>query len=233
VKAAKLSRNAAIATIVAGDLLLLVIGWFLLISPQRSTAASIVRATSAAEVQLVEARKPVAPPQPAAAVQQPEIRTADVYSLSKAMPSTLDQPTLLLELDQVARSSGVTLSNISMSPPVLAGTFSKVQIPLTVTGDFYSLTDMLYRLRTLVSVRSGALETSGRLFSVDSVTLAPAGAGAELDATVSVTAYVYGSTLPGAVAAPAVVTPPAAGTGTDTTSTTTTDAPAADVAPGP
>jgi Tfp pilus assembly protein PilO len=231
VKAAKLSRNTAIATIVIGDLLLLVTGWFLLISPQRSTAASIVRATSAAEVQLVEARKPVLPAQPAAAVQQPEIRTADVYSLSKAMPSTLDQPTLLLELDQVARSSGVTLSNISMSSPVLAGTFSKVQIPLTVTGDFYSLTDMLYRLRTLVSVRSGALETSGRLFSVDSVTLAPSGAGAELTASVNVTAYVYGSTLPGAVAVPAVVTPPAAST--DTTSTTTTDAPAADVAPGP
>jgi Tfp pilus assembly protein PilO len=222
VKAAKLSRNAAIATIIAGDLLLLMTGWFLLISPQRSTAASIVRATAATEAQLLEAKKPAVASQPASAVQQPEIRTADLYSLAKAMPSTIDQPTLLLELDQVARSSGVTLSTISLGQPTPGPTFSTVSIPLTVTGDFYSLTDLLYRLRTLVDVRAGALQTSGRLFSVDSVTFAPTGDGPALSASVNVTAYVYGSTLPAAVVA---ATPPAASTGTDTTSTTTTTAP--------
>jgi Tfp pilus assembly protein PilO len=232
VKTAKLSRKAAIAAIVIGDLLLLITGWFLLISPQRSTAASIVRATAATEAQLVEARKPLVPVQTSAAVQ-PEIRTADVYSLAKAMPSTMDQPTLLLELDQVARAAGVTLSTISLGQPALAGTFSTVSIPLTVTGDFYSLTDLLYRLRTLVGVRNGALVTSGRLFSVDSVTLAPSGAGAALSASIVVNAYVYGSTLPGTVAAPVVATTPATSTSTDTTSTTTTPAPTADVAPGP
>lgn len=229
-KGRKIPSKAAIALIVGGDLLLLLVGWFFLIAPQRSTAASIVQATAAAEVQLQEAKKPVVHVKPAA-VQQPEIKTADLYSLAKAMPSTVDMPNLLLELDQVARSAGVTLSTISpgpATPSLTGGGFSTVAITLSFSGDFYSLTDMLYRLRSLVSVRNGALQTSGRLFSVGSVGLVRGSSGSSLNASVVVNAYVYGG-APVAAAAPA--TP--ASTDTTTTTTTTTAAPAADVAPGP
>jgi len=232
-KGKKLPSKAALGLIIGGDLLLLLVGWFLLISPQRSTAASISQATAAAEAQLVEARRPVVPVTPAAIPQQPEIKTADLYSLAKAMPSSVDMPNLLLELDQVARSAGVDLSSISPGAPAVdpTGGFSTVAINLAFTGDFYSVTDMLYRLRTLVTVRNGALQTSGRLFSVNTVGLGPAGAGGgKLTATVAVNAYVYG----GGAAPVAPITPAATGTDTTTTSTTTTTAPAAaDVAPGP
>lgn len=226
-KARKIPSKVAIGLIIGGDLLLLLVGWFMLISPQRSTAASIVQATAAAEVQLQEARRPVVHVKPAA-VQQPEIRTADLYSLAKAMPSTLDMPNLLLELDQVARSAGVTLSTISPGAPAasLTGGFSTVAINVAFSGDFYSVTDMLYRLRSLVTVRGGALQTSGRLFSVGSVGLAPAGSGSQLNAAVIVNAYIYGAAAGAPAVAPAV-------TSTDTTDTTTTSAPSADVAPGP
>jgi Tfp pilus assembly protein PilO len=239
VKTAKLSRRGAVALIVAGDLLLLLLGWFMLISPQRSTAASIVRATAVTAAQLAEARKPVRPVH-TAVQQQPVIRTADIYSLAKAMPSTLDVPTLLLELDQVGRASGVTLSTISPGTVTPVSTYSTFPIMLAVTGDFYSLTDLLYRLRTLVSVRNGELDTSGRLFSVDSVSLSPAGtasgSASALSANVNVTAYIYGTNVPCAAAVAPVApagTATAGGTNTTSTSTTTTSAPAADVAPGP
>ena len=233
-KGKKLPGKATLGLIIGGDLLLLLVGWFLLISPQRSTAASISQATAAAEAQLVEARRPVVPVKPAAIPQQPEIKTADLYSLAKAMPSSVDMPNLLLELDQVARSAGVELSSISPGAPAAdaTGGFSTIAINLAFTGDFYSVTDMLYRLRTLVTVRNGALQTSGRLFSVNTVGLGPAaGAGSgKLTATVAVNAYVYGGG-----AAPVVpITPVATGTDTTSTSTTTTTAPAAaDIAPGP
>jgi Tfp pilus assembly protein PilO len=231
VKGRKIPSKAAIALIVGGDLLLLVVGWFMLIAPQRSTAASITRATAAAVVQLQEAKRPVVHAK-SSVVQQPVIRTADLYSIAKAMPSAEDMPDLLLELDQVARDSGVTLSTISPSVPTtsLTGSFSTVPINLSVVGDFYSLTDLLYRLRTLVTVRDGSLQTAGRLFSVGSIGFGRAGTGAQLNATVSVTAYIYGG-VPG-VTDPAAATPPAA-TSTDTTQTSTTSAASADVAPGP
>jgi Tfp pilus assembly protein PilO len=225
-KGKKLSRNAGIAMIVGGDLLLLLLGWFMLISPQRATADSIRLATSAAEAQIVQAKQVQATPPPAA-VQQPEIKTADIYSLADAMPTTIDMPDLLLELNQLARASGVTMSKISPGQSSILLGYSVVPISIGVTGDFYSVTDMLYRMRTLVAVRHGDLQTSGRLFSVDSVSLAPSGVGAKLTVDILLDAYLY-SAVP--IAAPV---PAAGATSTDTTSTTTTTAPSADVAPAP
>jgi Tfp pilus assembly protein PilO len=225
----KLSRNAGVAIIVGGDILLLLLGWFILISPQRATANSIRLATSAAESQIVQAKAVAATPAPAA-VQQPEIKTADIYSLAKAMPSGIDMPDLLLELNQLARASGVTLTNIAPTPPAPATGYSVLAVDLGVTGDFYSVTDMLYRLRALVAVRHGSLLTSGRLYSVDSVSLSPSGGGGNLNADIHLNAYLYGSAVPVAAGVPAAATPST--TTTSTTSTTTTTAPSADVAPG-
>jgi Tfp pilus assembly protein PilO len=221
----KLQGKAAIGLIIGGDLLLLLLGWFMLIGPQRATVTSIVQATAAAEVQIQAAKQPVKIVKPAAIVQ-PEIKTADLYSLAKAMPSTADMPNLLLQLDQIARSSGVKLSSISPGPASPTGAFNTLAINLSFSGDFYSLTDMLYRLRSLVSVHNGALNTTGRLFSIGSVGLTPTGVGADLNATVIVDAYVYG----GAPVTPVVAPAPAS---TDTTSTPTSTAPSADVAPKP
>jgi Tfp pilus assembly protein PilO len=238
----KLEGKAAIGMIIGGDVLLLLMGWFFLIGPQRSTAASIANATAVAEVQLADAKKPVVVVKPAA-VTQPVIRTADLYSLAKAMPSTEDMPDLLLQLDQVARSAGVTLTSISPGPPTPSadGSYSSVAINLAFSGDFYSLTDMLYRLRSLVTVHGGSLQTAGRLFSIGSVALTPTGAGAQLNATVTVNAYVYGMTpaaaaaaaaaapVPAAPAAPAATTTPATTNTTSAPTTTSSD----NVAPRP
>jgi Tfp pilus assembly protein PilO len=227
-KGKKLPGKAAIGLIVGGDLLLLLVGWFLLIGPQRATAASITQATAAVEAQLVEAKRPVVKVKPPSAIVQPEIETADLYSLAKAMPSEVDQPNLLLELDQIARDAGIDVTTISFGTAQedLANGFSTVTINVTFTGDFYSITDYLYRLRSLVTVRNGALQTSGRLFSVGTIGLTPAGTGSsKLSANVAINAYVFG----GGVAPPAPVAPVA--TGTDTTSTETTPAPSSDVAP--
>ena len=238
-KTNKLQGKAAIGVIIGGDLLLLLMGWFFLIGPQRSTAASIVNATAAAQVQLDQAKKPVVVVKPAA-VTQPVIKTADLYSLAKAMPSTEDMPDLLLQLDQIARSAGVTLTSISPAPltPAGDGSYSSVLVTLAFFGDFYSVTDMLYRLRSLVTVRAGNLQTAGRLFSIGSVGLTPTGAGSQLNAAVTVDAYVYGQSPAAAAAAAAAapVAPAATAGGTATTTTTsapTTTSSADNVAPRP
>jgi hypothetical protein len=215
----KIPRGTAIALIVGGDLILLVLGWFLLVSPQRATAKSNAQATQAALSQIeqvklanTKASEPVVQP------KQPEIRTAYLYKLSKAMPQTTDMPNLLLELNQVVRSAGVQLSSIAPAPtdPTTGATL----ITLSVSGDFYSVTDLLYRLRTLVAVRNGGLEVSGRLFSITSVGLTPSGTGRILNASVTLDAFTFGAAAQaaGAAAAPA----PAVTTGTSTGATTTT-----------
>jgi len=234
-KQGKLSRPAAIGLILGGDLLLLVLGWVLLVSPQRTAAASIAKATQAAEAQIVEAQRAIheAPPK---APKQPVISTAGLYQLAKAMPETTDMPDLLLEVDQVARASGVVVGTITPQPPAPAvGTpYSTVTITLNVAGNFYSVTDLLYRLNSLVSVRDGELDSSGRLFSVNQIALSKSGIGTQLNAVITLDAYIYGSA--GASASSSTPATPPASTDTSstgTTSGTTTTAPSADVAPQP
>jgi Tfp pilus assembly protein PilO len=229
VRVRRISRRTAVALIVGGDVVLLVFGWLLLVAPQRSTAASIARSVVATEVQVQEAKRPVTAPSAITQPKQPEIRTAYLYKLSKAMPMTQDMPNLLLELSQVVQSAGVRLDSISPTPPDVTGTTG---ITLTVAGDFYSLTDLLYRLRNLVTVRDGALDVSGRLFSISSIGLAPNGSGRTLNANIALNAYTFSDAAAAAAALPATTPAPAgtAGTSTGTTTTTAPGAPA-DVTP--
>jgi Tfp pilus assembly protein PilO len=218
--------------IVGGDILLLLMGWLLLVSPQRSTAKSIVRSLQATEAQIIEARKPVVQPKAAKAPTQPEIKTAYLYKLSKAMPMTQDMPNLLLELSQVVRNSGVQLTSLAPATPDPSGATG---VTLAVTGDFYSLTDLLYRLRGLVAVHDGALDVSGRLFSIKSVGLTPSGAGKTLLGSIQLTTYTFGSAAAAAQAAAAAL-PPAAGateTGSTDTTTSTTASASADAGLSP
>ena len=101
IRGKRISKGTSIGLIVAGDLVLLLLGWFLLVSPQRSTAQTTARAAQAAEVQIEQAQAPAAQPTVATQPKQPEIQTAYLYKLSKAMPMTTDMPNLLLELNQV------------------------------------------------------------------------------------------------------------------------------------
>ena len=234
-KQAKLTRPMAIGLILGGDLLLLVLGWVLLVSPQRTAAASIAKATQAAEAQIVEAQRAIHEPPPKAA-KQPVIRTAGLYQLAKAMPESTDMPDLLLELDQVARASGVIVGTITPQPPAppVGVSYSTVTITLNVVGNFYSLTDLLYRLNSLVSVRDGELDSSGRLFSVNQIALSKSGLGNVLNAIITVDAFIYGAADASAAATTPAATPASTDTSsTGTTSGTTTTAPSADAAPQP
>jgi type IV pilus assembly PilO-like protein len=224
----KLSKSGAIAAIIAGDLILLVLGWFMLVGPERARAKSTERSAVATEVQIQQASSPAATHvAPTVQPKQPEIRTAYLYKLSKAMPMTTDMPNLLLELNQVVRDSGVQLASISPSAADASGTST---ITLAVSGDFYALTDLLYRLRGLVSVHNGGLDVSGRLFAIKSVGLTPTGTDRQLNASIALNAFTFGAaSAPVTPAAPAAPAP----TDTSSTATTTTTGAAADSAVKP
>lgn len=212
-----LPKGAVIGGIVGAGLVVLLLGWFGLVQPQSHKAASLVKQTAAVQQEIASNLAQIAAQKNVSAVPAaPKIRVADVYKLAKAMPSNVDMPDILLELDQVARDAGVQLQSISPSPATADG---KINLSLTVEGDFFTVTDLLYRLRNFVSVRNGALEASGRLFDVDNVSLAPSG-GRKLTASITLHTYQYTSAPP-AAAAPTTTT----STDTSSTPTDTTTAP--------
>jgi len=208
-----LPQRAQIALVVTGGVLVLALAWLVLLGPKQRHISALHSQESATRAQITEdlARAALA----RGATGAPTIKTADVYKLNKAMPSTTDMPDLLLELDQTAQAAGVSLDSMGFGPPAPSadGTYSSIQITVQAKGNFYALTDFLYRLRNLVYVRDGALQASGRIFSVGVFALSPA--QRNLSAQITLDTYLYGSDI-------GTTTPAAPGTTTPATTTTTT-----------
>jgi Tfp pilus assembly protein PilO len=217
-KNVNLQKHALVIVVAVCGVLVLALGWLVLLGPKQKRVGDLRQQTAAVRQQITDdlARAATA----RTATGAPTIKTADIYKLETAMPSITDMPDLLLELDQTAKAAGVKLVSIQPSAPEsgLDG-YSTVHLTLSAEGNFYTLTDLLYRLRTLVYVRSGSLEANGRIFSIGTVNFTPAG-GSRLSASISLDTYVYGAPASaGAAPSTATSTTPAA------TGTTTTTAP--------
>lgn len=224
----RIPQSAVIALIAFGFLLIAAGGYFLVLGPQRSKASDLNQqiadtnsAIDAARAMTVEAKKGA------------QIRVADLYRLTKAMPDQIDMAGIILELNQVAQDSGITFEQIS--PSTTATPISGyLAIPITVEfqGNFYDLSDFLYRLRNLVDVRHGTLDATGRLFAIDEVDFAeapPPPGFPQIRAHLVIDAFVYGTGTAPTVPAPSTGTTGATGaTGSSgTTPPTPTDSSAA------
>jgi Tfp pilus assembly protein PilO len=214
---ASLSTRAQVAVVAAGLLLVAIIGYFALISPRHSTASSLKKQTAAVQAQISANRST------AFTQALPAVRSATIFSLTQAMPSSLDTPDLILQLNELAQDSGISFDQIQ---PGASGTaaatttttttttdpFAAEPIQVKFTGSFYNLLAFLQRLRNLVRVQNGNLFTAGRLFDVTNVTFAEGAKGwPQVQATLIIDAFVPQT--------PVTAPVPSA---TDTTSTTTT-----------
>jgi len=180
-------------------------GYFLVVSPKKTEANRLDEEIAAANVELMAARAAIA----AQDDTQP-IAVADIFRLATAMPSSPDMPGILLELARIAEETGIRFKSITPRTALAVGQYQTVPIDLTFDGSFYALSDFLFRLRTLVSVRRGELHASGRLFSVGSVEFSEGEAGFPmLGAALVLEAYVYGTDVSGTTV-PAPVDPAAA-----------------------
>jgi hypothetical protein len=182
-------------------------GYFFLVSPKKSEAAELETKIAAATVELMAARAAAE----ATDDTQP-IAVADIFRLAKAMPASPDMPGILLELSRISQETGIRFTSITPQASIAAGSYQLVPIAVVFDGSFYALSDLLFRLRTLVSVRRGELHATGRLFAVQGIDFAESERGfPNLRASLTLNAYVYGSDAPAnAVPAPATEAPPPA-----------------------
>jgi type IV pilus assembly protein PilO len=211
----KLPQSAQIAIAVVALLLVAAIGYFALVKPQKSKAASLSSQIADQDKQIVEARALLAK-----AKNAQKVRVADLFRLTKAMPDQPDEAGIILELTNVARQSGIDFESISPSASTPQSGYQVIPITVIFDGNFFQLTDFLFRLRNLVDVRRGALAADGRLFTVDSVQFGQGEAKfPEVKATLTVDAYIYGT---GATVSAPPQTQVQAAPGTSGTTTTAT-----------
>ncbi len=218
-------------------------GWMLVVSPERQKAKSLETevstaqaALSAAEGQLSSAR---------AAESQYSKAYASVVSLGKAVPPTDEVPSLIFQLSHVTTQRNVDFNSIvtgssggSSAGAGAVATAGFTQMPFTFgfNGGFFEL-EKLFRSMTgfATYTKSGAVQVSGRLLTIQSVKLAPEGAtgpsgsaakAQTLSGTITATAYV----LPASQGLTAGATP-SSPTGAAGSSAVGASAPAAATAP--
>lgn len=213
-KLAALNIKIQFGLVAVAVLLIGVAGYMFVVSPQHAQAAKLQTQVEAQQNQIYIRRA-----QLRKGLHPPVIKTADLFRLARAMPDREDMPGIILTLSQVAREAGITfqlIEPVTGATTVATGSYQPVRIHLLFNGDFYGLSDFLYRVRNLVAVRDGTLDASGRLFNVDTVTFSVAGTTfPQISAELFLDAYVY--------AQPAPATTPSATTTTTSTDSTSTD----------
>jgi Tfp pilus assembly protein PilO len=206
-KLAKLDIRIQLGLVAVGLILLGFVGHMFLVSPQGVKAAKLQKQIDDEQVQIVRKRAELR-----AGQHPPAIQVADIFKLSRAMPDREDMPGMLLTLSDVAKASGISfdlVEPVDSSQLIASGTYHIDRIHVEFKGDFYALSDFLYRLRNLVVVRDGKLAANGRLFNVQSVSFTAGGdTFPQITAELFVDAYEYGTATVPAPAAPTTTTPP-------------------------
>jgi Tfp pilus assembly protein PilO len=217
------------AAVVIGLLIFGFVGHMMLVAPQGKQALAVQAQVDAQNTQIFQRKAQLR------TTHAPTIRTADVFKLSRAMPDATDMPGIILAISDVARSAGIGFELIepvlAVPPTAYGASWSPVRIHLRFNGDFYGLSDFLYRLRTMVAVHDGTLQADGRLLNVDAVNFSVSpDKFPQISAELFLDAYTYGNAV-AAATPPPTPTPGADSSSTDSSSTATDGATAAGATP--
>ena len=190
------SQTVIAAGTVGIALFVLVLGWFVVVSPQRSRVSDL-------DAQIAQTQSQVTAARATSAVSAPT--AAEAKRLSLAMPDVPDIPQVVDELSSTASAAGLTLVSIAPQSEEPAGAAYRV-FPLTVVaqGRFFGVDAFLKRLRTGVVVHGASVEASGRLYDVSSVSLQQTEPAPSVLATLTVRVFAFAA---GGAPAPATTTP--------------------------
>jgi Tfp pilus assembly protein PilO len=195
--------QAVLGAMVAGALLLAVMGWMFVVSPKRSHAADLKDKIALAREQLAAQRSHQSP--------ESGLTPAEVGQLELAMPDGNEMPTLVRQLDWLARRAGVTLESVTPSPESGGSAYKAIPLNVVVDGKFFRISSFLALVRKQVRVHDGTVRGSGRLFDVQAIDLQQSTTPRpNVRATLTMQAYVYAG---GSRASTAATSPPASSSG--------------------
>jgi Tfp pilus assembly protein PilO len=194
-------------------LVVVAVGWFFFVSPQRSKADQLSTQVDAAHSELMSDEQLIA-----AAKRQNTLGNAK--AAERALPDKPKVSAVLRELNGFASQSRTELDNITPGVALQIGSAQALPITLTFKGRYFGLQKLLKLMRQNAGVSGSTIVSKGRLYTVDSIQFAGAaaataqtgntsGSTGDIQATITLNAFVY--------AAPA---PTATPTGTDSTTAT-------------
>jgi Tfp pilus assembly protein PilO len=201
--------------------------WFLLLAPKRQEASNIQDQLTQAQSERDTAVQRLAGL--GAAKKNFAKDYATVIYLGKSIPTVVDMPSLLVQLDRAARGTSIRFLSIkagdrtSATPTATTGTaptsttastssaLDTVPLDFEFNGSYFDLASFFHRMKRFVRVSNDHVIVRGRLMTVNNFSFQPNQSGPGLDATVHATVYLApkaqgtsaGATSSGPAAAPA------------------------------
>jgi len=198
----RINGRLALLLAVAGILILLLAGWFVLISPQRSKAAELNTHIDDTGLKLAATQAFLRSPAAHDSV-------ANLRLLRVALPDDVQMSEILRQLAWASRVSGVSITSITPSVPVASSGAQALPIALTVQGHYFRIAKFMHLLRTRAEVKDGKVHASGRLYAIDNISFASGDKGL-ITATLALNAFVHEvapATSPGSTTTTSTTTP--------------------------
>ncbi len=180
-----------LAIVVGGLVLLAAGGYFLLVQPNKAKVAELDKEIGDISGEIDRRRQASTQ-----AAGLSKILVADFFRLQTAMPDNPQVPEIHLQIDEIARATGVSYDGIRTAQVIDSTSYQVLPFELTFQGTFYDLSDFLRRLQSLVLVQNNKLSAKGRLFTADQVGFTEGDKGfPNIKATVRIYAYSFGHPL--------------------------------------
>jgi hypothetical protein len=207
----RLSGRIAALLAVAAVLVVILVGWFVLVSPERSKAADLGGQIDQTQAELLSTQAYVKSAQGRGSVQE-------LRKLRSAVPDDARVSEIIRQLVLAQNQSGIQIDSITPQALVPSATAELLPVTLSVEGHYFNISKFLDLLQTRARLRGDRVRVAGRLYAVDGIQFGGGGGGGSaatsaglLSATINLNAFVFGGSAP--------VVP----TSTDTTSTNATD----------
>jgi Tfp pilus assembly protein PilO len=200
--------------------------WFLVLAPKRQEATSIQTQLTQAQSERDTAVQRVAGL--GAAKRSFASDYATVIKLGKSIPTAVDMPSLMVQLDRASRGTGISFLSIKAGDRTAATSTSSssttsatggsssnaldtVPLDFEFDGSYFDLARFFHRMKRFVRVSNDQILVRGRLMTINNFSFVPNQSGPGLDATVHATVYLApkaqgasaGATSSGPAAAPA------------------------------
>jgi Tfp pilus assembly protein PilO len=193
--------------------------WLFVVSPKRGQASSLGTQITAEQGQLTSAQGEVAAGE--AAQKEFSGQYAQLASLGEAVPPDDDVPSLIYQLQGAAKAAGVDFRSLQLTgggsssssssstsstgaaaaaaalPPgaaVGAAGLPIEQFAFTLEGNFFQLANFFKGVQDFVTASGSHISISGRLMTINAISLTPASTGSQLTASVSATTYIVPAT---------------------------------------
>jgi Tfp pilus assembly protein PilO len=181
----KLSQRTAIAIAAVGLVAVILVGWFAVVSPQRSKSAEL-------QGKIDESQSALALAEALNNGGQKKATAKQARALVRAMPDEARMSQILRQLSWAAKSTRVRVNSVTPSATAPLTGYEAIPMTVVVEGRYLSITNFLGLLRTQVRSSVEQVRAKGRLYSVDQIQFV-GGAGQKLlQATMTLNAYKFG-----------------------------------------